>query len=72
MADNKPYLDENGDLVIPFECADHRFKYWKKEGAPLSEILREAGVPEERWAEFTHEPFEPEPPEPDDEGGETA
>jgi hypothetical protein len=45
--DNLPHLDEHGDLVIPFSCADHHYKYWKQEGAPLAEIMAGAGMPEE-------------------------
>lgn len=67
MDEIKPYIDEDGTLVIPFECADHRHKYWKQEGDPLSAILREAGVPEEDWAKYTHELFQAEPPEPAEE-----
>lgn len=43
-----PYIDDNGDLIIPFSCADHRYKYWKQEGMPLAEILTELGVDQER------------------------
>ncbi len=44
--ENIPYFDENNDLIIPFSCADHRFKYWKKEGMKLREILAELGANE--------------------------
>ena len=44
MDNDKPYLDEHGDLVIPFACADNRYKYWKKEGMALSELLEELGA----------------------------
>ena len=46
--DSKPYIDDNGDLIIPFSCADHQYKYWKKEGRALADILAELGVPQER------------------------
>ena len=43
----KPYLDENGELVIPFSCADHHYKYWKQEGMGLAQILAELGMDDE-------------------------
>jgi len=52
-----PYLDEDGTLVIPFECADHGYKYWKQEGRPLTETLTELGVGEAVWGDYTHVPY---------------
>lgn len=49
---DKPYLDERGDLVIPFTCADNRYKYWKKEGLPLADILEEVGASDEIAARY--------------------
>lgn len=46
--DSKPYINESGDLIIPFSCADHQYKYWKQEGKDLADILAELGVPQER------------------------
>ncbi|SDL39028.1 hypothetical protein SAMN05660337_2878 [Maridesulfovibrio ferrireducens] len=56
MNDNKhdePYFMEDGTLVIPFSCPDHSYKYWKKEGKQLSEILAEMNVDKETWKKFT-------------------
>ncbi|WP_285907214.1 hypothetical protein [Pseudodesulfovibrio pelocollis] len=54
MDKTKPHLDEDGTLVIPFECADHGYKYWKQEGRPLADILTELGVDEATWAAYTN------------------
>ena len=53
----KPYFDEDGTLVIPFECSDHAYKYWKQEGKPITDILKELGADEAAWARYTHEKF---------------
>lgn len=63
MSDNKPYLNEQGDLVIPFACSEHEYKYWKKEGHSLADILRELDAPEEVWKRYTFEPREKDKPE---------
>lgn len=56
MSDNKqdmPYLMEDGTLVIPFSCPDHEYKYWKKEGKKLSEVLADLKTDKETWYKFT-------------------
>lgn len=53
----EPYFDEDGTLIIPFECTDNTYKYWKQEGKPMKEILTELGAPKEAWEKYTHEPF---------------
>jgi hypothetical protein len=50
----QPYLDEDGTLVIPFECGDHTYKYWKQEGRSLADILAELGAGEDVWVRYTH------------------
>lgn len=62
MDETKPHFDENGDLIIPFECSDHAYKYWKQEGKSLPKILAELHTDPETWARYTHEPY----PEADD------
>ncbi|MDD3312467.1 hypothetical protein [Pseudodesulfovibrio sp.] len=57
MDDTKPHFDPDGTLVIPFECSDHAYKYWKQEGKPLTDILKELGTDEATWARYTHLPF---------------
>jgi len=51
-----PYLDEDGTLVIPFECSDHAYKYWKQEGKPLGDILAELGVSDDIRLRYTQTP----------------
>jgi hypothetical protein len=51
-----PYLDDDGTLVIPFECSDHAYKYWKQEGKPLGDILAELGVSEDIRLRYTQTP----------------
>jgi hypothetical protein len=60
--DDKPYMMEDGTLVIPFTCPDHSYKYWKKEGRKLSEILTELNVDQDLWKKYTtdHYPEEEE------------
>ena len=57
MDDIKPYFDEDGTLVIPFECSNHEYKYWKQEGKPITDILRELGADQSAWTRYTHRPF---------------
>ncbi len=57
MEENKPYLTEDGVLIIPFECSDHAYKYWKQEGNKLTAILTELGASEEIWVKYTHEKY---------------
>lgn len=54
MDKSKPYFDDDGTLVIPFECSDHAYKYWKQEGKPITDILTELGVDETVWDKYTH------------------
>ncbi|WP_320169151.1 hypothetical protein [Maridesulfovibrio sp.] len=54
---DKPYFMEDGTLVIPFSCPDHSYKYWKKEGKKLSEVLAEIGADRETWKRFTADPY---------------
>lgn len=55
----QPYLDEDGTLVIPFECGDHSYKYWKQEGRSLADILSELGAGKDVWARYTHAEYCP-------------
>lgn len=57
MDNNKPYLTDDGVLVVPFQCPDHSYKYWKKEGKPVTEILKELNAPPEVWARYTTDPY---------------
>lgn len=54
----KPYLTEDGTLVIPFECSDHAYKYWKQEGKDMAHILRELGADESVWSKYTYQPYD--------------
>ena len=49
---DKPHFNERGDLVIPFACADHRYKYWKKEGLSLKGVLEELDASEDDKARY--------------------
>lgn len=56
--DDKPYMMEDGTLVIPFNCPDHSYKYWKVEGRKISKILEEIGdVDPELWKKYTTDPY---------------
>ncbi|SKA74446.1 hypothetical protein SAMN02745704_00667 [Paucidesulfovibrio gracilis DSM 16080] len=61
MPNDKPYLNENGDLVIPFACPDNADKYWKPEGKSMSELLQELHAPEDVLLRYL--PRMPEPAE---------
>ena len=60
-----PYLDGE-TLIIPFACSDHRYKYWKKEGMPISDILKELDVPSEVWIKYTGNPRPEDQPAPEE------
>lgn len=47
MNDNKPYINDQGDLIVPFECSDNSYKYWKKEGKSMEDVLEEIAAPPE-------------------------
>lgn len=47
MPNDKPYLDEHGDLIIPFACPDNADKYWKAEGKKMKELLLELDAPDD-------------------------
>lgn len=47
MPNDKPYLDENGDLIIPFACPDNDYKYWKPEGRKMKDLMLELDAPDE-------------------------
>ncbi len=57
MNKTEPYFDENGTLIVPFECSDHTHKYWKREGKSMAEILADMGVDEKTWSKYTHEKY---------------
>ncbi|XXJ19032.1 hypothetical protein ACR42D_05640 [Desulfovibrio caledoniensis] len=57
MDEKKPFLTEDGTLVIPFECSDNADKYWKQEGKSLTDILKDLKASPEIWARYTHEPY---------------
>lgn len=57
-----PYMMKDGTLVIPFACPDHSYKYWKKEGKKLSEVLAELETDKETWAKFTTDKYPDEVP----------
>ncbi len=49
----KPYITEEGDLVIP-EDADPRYYYWASCGQSLYQTLRELNVSEEIWNRYVN------------------
>lgn len=57
MDEKKPYLTEDGTLIIPFECSDNGYKYWKQDGKSLTDILTELNASPEIWARYTHEKY---------------
>lgn len=60
MDDNKPYLDDKGDLVIPFACAENEYKYWKQEGRNIEELLKELNAPVEVLARYSFDDIDQE------------
>ena len=59
MNKTEPYFDEDGTLVIPFECSDHTNKYWKQEGKKMAQLLADLGVDETTWAKYPHVDYAP-------------
>lgn len=53
----EPYFDDDGTLIIPFECSDHSHKYWKQEGKKMKDILTDLGADKTVWEKYTHESF---------------
>lgn len=48
MADEKtPYIDNEGDIIIPFH-SDAKYQYWNK-GQSLADTLQELNVNEAVW-----------------------
>ena len=54
---DKPWIDESGCLVIPGECPDDRYKWWKKEGQSIAQTLQELRVSREVWQRYTILPY---------------
>ncbi len=52
-----PYIAEDGTLVIPGECSDHSVKWWKGEGRPIEELLKDLGAPPATWAMYSDKPY---------------
>lgn len=57
MNEKRPYLDDDGTLIIPFECSDNADKYWKQEGKSLTDILKELNATPETWVRYTHKKY---------------
>ena len=56
MTDNgAPYIDNPGNLVIPFN-ADQKYHYWNG-GQPLSETLIELNTTKDIWGNHTEKPY---------------
>ena len=72
---NEPYLDQNGDLIIPNQC-DQKFQWWNdtvKDHMTLEEVLNYVGADDEVRARYlpSKKPFiPPTPPKVDNPGSE--
>lgn len=51
----RPYLDENGDLVVPSDCPPE-YRWWAG-GRSMGEILVELGVTRTVWERYSAEEY---------------
>jgi len=52
---DKPYIDENGTIVIPFSI-DQKYHFWNG-GQPLSATMQEINAPEDIWRKYLKVPY---------------
>ena len=52
---DKPYIDKNGTIVIPFSI-DQKYHYWNG-GQDLSVTLQELNAPEDIWRQYIKKPY---------------
>ncbi|MBU1001699.1 MAG: hypothetical protein KKE73_04175 [Proteobacteria bacterium] len=55
LPDCKPYVAEDGNLVIPKQCADE-YRWWDG-GKKLTQILVELKVSKSVWQRYTGAPY---------------
>ncbi len=53
---SRPYLSEDGELVVPADCAEE-YRWWTKDGRKLTEILTELKVSKTVWQRYTPKPY---------------
>jgi predicted amidohydrolase len=51
----KPYIDENGTIVIPFNI-DQKYHFWSG-GQKLAETMKEIQAPEDVWRKYLKIPY---------------
>lgn len=52
---DRPYIDSNGTIVIPFNI-DQKYHPWNG-GQPLSVTLLEINAPKNIWSKYTEKPY---------------
>jgi hypothetical protein len=52
----KPYVSENGVLVMPEDC-DPKYRWWTKDGQSVMETMKELKVSKTVWARYTEDPY---------------
>ena len=52
---DKPYIDGNGTIVIPFNI-DQKYHSWNG-GQPLWATLQELNVPKDIWHQYSEKPY---------------
>ncbi|MBI9080814.1 MAG: hypothetical protein JEY79_13880 [Pseudodesulfovibrio sp.] len=66
MEEEKPYINEQGDLIIPLNLPE-QYKWWKHSEfknrnkknpyLKIDEILEELKAPYDVWVRYTHEKY---------------
>lgn len=55
-AEARPYVNEDGVLVVPEGC-DSKYHWWTKGGQSVMETLKELKVSKTVWAKYSEEPY---------------
>lgn len=56
QAETKPFVTDEGVLVIPEDCED-KYKWWAEGGQGLAETLKELKVSKSVWMRYVDDPY---------------
>ena len=56
MDANRPFLTEDGVLIIPADCADE-YRWWVEGGRSVAEILKELNACRSVWSRYSSDPY---------------
>jgi hypothetical protein len=52
----KPYVNEDGVLIVPEGC-DPKYHWWAKGGQSVMETMKELKVSKTVWSKYSEEPY---------------